>query len=85
VDILPAGGNAAPGGRLNLGDGFDMLGKVLIKVLSDKPKNFGCEERFKVNPLTQFIANNIDRYERLTSPSPRARRDVRMGGGWAKR
>jgi coproporphyrinogen III oxidase-like Fe-S oxidoreductase len=44
---------------------FNMLGKVLIKVLSDKPKNFGCEERFKVNPLTQFIANNIDRYPKL--------------------
>ena len=44
---------------------FNTLGKVLIKVLSDKPKNFGCEERFKVNPLTQFIANNIDRYPKL--------------------
>jgi coproporphyrinogen III oxidase-like Fe-S oxidoreductase len=44
---------------------FNMLGKVLIKVLSDKPKNFGCEERFTVNPLTQFIANNIDRYPKL--------------------
>jgi coproporphyrinogen III oxidase-like Fe-S oxidoreductase len=44
---------------------FNMLGKVLIKVLSDKPKNFGCEERFTVNPLTQFIANNVDRYPKL--------------------
>jgi hypothetical protein len=44
---------------------FNMLGKVLIKVLSDKPKNFGCEERFKINPMTQFIANNIDRYPKL--------------------
>jgi hypothetical protein len=44
---------------------FNMLGKVLIKVLSDKPKNFGCQERFTVNPLTQFIANNIDRYPKL--------------------
>ena len=44
---------------------FNMLGKVLIKVLSDKPKNFGCEQRFTVNPLTQFIANNIDRYPKL--------------------
>jgi coproporphyrinogen III oxidase-like Fe-S oxidoreductase len=44
---------------------FNMLGKVLIKVLSDKPKNFGCEQRFKVNPLTQFIANNVDRYPKL--------------------
>jgi hypothetical protein len=44
---------------------FNMLGKVLIKVLSEKPKNFGCQERFKVNPLTQFIANNIDRYPKL--------------------
>jgi coproporphyrinogen III oxidase-like Fe-S oxidoreductase len=44
---------------------FNMLGKVLIKVLSDKPKNFGCQERFRVNPLTQFIANNIDRYPKL--------------------
>ena len=44
---------------------FNMLGKVLIKVLSDKPKNFGCAERFTVNPLTQFIANNIERYPKL--------------------
>jgi coproporphyrinogen III oxidase-like Fe-S oxidoreductase len=44
---------------------FNMLGKVLINVLSDKPKNFGCQERFTVNPLTQFIANNIDRYPKL--------------------
>jgi len=44
---------------------FNTLGKVLIKVLSDKPKNFGCEERFTVNPLTQFIANNIERYPKL--------------------
>ena len=44
---------------------FNTLGKVLIKVLSDKPKNFGSTQRFKVNPLTQFIANNIDRYPKL--------------------
>jgi hypothetical protein len=44
---------------------FNTLGKVLIKVLSEKPKRFGAEERFKVNPLTQFIANNIDRYPKL--------------------
>ena len=44
---------------------FNTLGKVLIKVLSEKPKNFGAEQRFKVNPLTQFIANNIDRYPKL--------------------
>jgi hypothetical protein len=44
---------------------FNMLGKVLIKVLSDKPKNFGCQDRFTVNPMTQFIANNIDRYPKL--------------------
>ena len=44
---------------------FNMLGNVLIKVLSEKPKNFNNEERFKVNPLTQFIANNIDKYPKL--------------------
>jgi hypothetical protein len=42
-----------------------MLGTVLTKVLSEKPKNFDNEERFKVNALTQFIANNIDRYPTL--------------------
>ena len=44
---------------------FNMLGSVLTKVLSEKPKNFDNEERFKVNPLTQFIANNIDKYPKL--------------------
>ena len=44
---------------------FNMLGKVLTKVLSEKRKNFDNEARFKVNPLTQFIANNIDRYPKL--------------------
>jgi hypothetical protein len=44
---------------------FNTLGKVLIKVLSEKPKNFGNEERFHVNPLTQFIANNIEKYPKL--------------------
>jgi len=44
---------------------FNMLGNVLTKVLSEKPKNFNNEERFKVNPLTQFIANNIDKYPKL--------------------
>jgi oxygen-independent coproporphyrinogen-3 oxidase len=44
---------------------FNTLGKVLIKVLSEKPKNFGNEERFHINPLTQFIANNIEKYPKL--------------------
>ena len=44
---------------------FNTLGKVLIKVLSEKPKNFDNEERFHVNPLTQFIANNIEKYPKL--------------------
>jgi len=44
---------------------FNTLGKVLIKVLSEKPKNFDSEERFHVNPLTQFIANNIEKYPKL--------------------
>jgi oxygen-independent coproporphyrinogen III oxidase len=44
---------------------FNMLGKVLVKVLSEKPKNFDNEERFKVNAFTQFIANNLDKYPKL--------------------
>jgi hypothetical protein len=44
---------------------FNMLGTVLTKVLSEKPKNFDNEERFKVNTLTKFIANNIDKYPKL--------------------
>jgi oxygen-independent coproporphyrinogen-3 oxidase len=44
---------------------FNMLGSVLTKYLSEKPKNFGNEERFKVNALTQFIANNIEKYPKL--------------------
>ncbi len=44
---------------------LNMLGKVLLKALSDKPKNFDNPERFKVNMLTQFIANNIDKYPKL--------------------
>jgi coproporphyrinogen III oxidase-like Fe-S oxidoreductase len=44
---------------------FNTLGKVLVKVLSEKPKNFDNEKRFKVNPLTQFIANNVERYPKL--------------------
>ena len=38
---------------------------VLVNVLSEKRKNFDSEQRFKVNPLTQFIANNIDKYPKL--------------------
>jgi hypothetical protein len=44
---------------------FNTLGKVLIKVLSEKPKNFDNEKRFRVNPLTQFIANNVEKYPKL--------------------
>ena len=44
---------------------FNILGNVLTKCLSEKPKNFDNEERFKVNMLTQFIANNIDKYPKL--------------------
>lgn len=44
---------------------FNTLGTVLTKVLSEKPKNFDTTERFKVNPLTQFIANNLDKYPKL--------------------
>jgi len=44
---------------------FNILGNVLTKVLSEKPRNFDNEERFKVNTLTQFIANNIDKYPKL--------------------
>jgi hypothetical protein len=44
---------------------FNMLGSVLTKVLSEKPKNFDNQERFKVNTLTKFIANNIDNYPKL--------------------
>ena len=44
---------------------FNMLGKVLIKVLSEQPKNFDSAQRFKINPLTQFIAKNVDKYPKL--------------------
>ena len=44
---------------------FNMLGNVLVNVLSEKKKNFDSEQRFKVNPLTQFIANNIEKYPKL--------------------
>ena len=44
---------------------FNTVGKVLIKVLSEKPKNFDNAARFNVNPLTQFIANNIEKYPKL--------------------
>jgi hypothetical protein len=44
---------------------FNILGNVLVNVLSEKRKNFDSEQRFKVNPLTQFIANNIDKYPKL--------------------
>jgi oxygen-independent coproporphyrinogen III oxidase len=44
---------------------FNMLGTVLTKALSEKPKNFNNEERFKVNTLTKFIANNIEKYPKL--------------------
>jgi len=40
-------------------------GKVLITVLSSKPKDFANEERFTVKPLMQFIANNIEKYPKL--------------------
>ena len=44
---------------------FNLVGGVLMKCLSEKPKNFDNEERFKINPLTQFIANNADKYPKL--------------------
>src|SRR5438093_6653705 len=44
---------------------FNLLGKVLTKALSEKPKNFDNEVRFKVYRLTTFIANNIEKYPKL--------------------
>jgi coproporphyrinogen III oxidase-like Fe-S oxidoreductase len=44
---------------------FNMLGNVLVNILSEKRKDFDNEQRFKVNGLTQFIANNIDKYPKL--------------------
>ena len=44
---------------------FNVLGNVLTNLLSEKKNNFDSEERFKVNTLTQFIANNIEKYPKL--------------------
>jgi coproporphyrinogen III oxidase-like Fe-S oxidoreductase len=44
---------------------FNILGNVLTNVLSEKRKNFDTEQRFKVNALTQFIANNLEKYPKL--------------------
>jgi hypothetical protein len=44
---------------------FNILGSTLVNLLSEKKKNFDTEQRFKVNSLPQFIANNIDKYPKL--------------------
>ena len=44
---------------------FNILGSTLVNLLSEKKKHFDTDQRFKVNSLTQFIANNIDKYPKL--------------------
>jgi len=44
---------------------FNVLGNVLTNVLSESRNRFDSEQRFKVNTLTQFIANNIEKYPKL--------------------
>lgn len=44
---------------------FNILGNVLVNLLSEKKNNLHNEERFKVNALTQFIANNVEKYPKL--------------------
>ena len=38
---------------------------MLTNLLSEKEKNFDTDQRFKVNALTQFIANNVEKYPKL--------------------
>jgi hypothetical protein len=58
-----SGGTMVPARKCR--ESNNTLGKVLITVLSSKPKDFANEERFTVKPLMQFIANNIEKYPKL--------------------